>query len=158
MIIRVEERNGSNLIFSLAGRRGQTVKEGNATLNEDEVYQAIVKTADEYGFDVADFAFYADEPGLTILLELTDLTEQSGVLRHRATETVADSLDTFLRQENADYSARCKIFWNMPQAHLLYRDLRRYREQAAPYQIEPAHFLNTPRKINFFTKNIWQAD
>ena len=154
-LIRVEERNGGNLIFSLAGRRGQSVAVGGATFSEDAIYQVVVKTADKYGLDVADFAFYADETGLTILLEPTDLTELSEVLCNNATEVIADSFDEFLRQGNTDYTARCKIFWNMPQTHLLYRDLRRYREQAAPYQIEPAHFLNTPEKINFFTHNIW---
>ena len=154
-LIRVEERNGGNLIFSLAGRRGQSVEAGGAIFSEDTIYQAVVKTADKYGLDVADFAFYADETGLTILLEPTDLTELSEFLCNNATEVIADSFDEFLRQGNADYFARCKIFWNMPQTHLLYRDLRRYREQAAPYQIEPAHFLNTPEKINFFTHNIW---
>lgn len=147
----MEERNGGNLIFSLADRRGQSAKLGDAT--EDEIYQAIVKTADKYGLDVADFAFYADETDLKILLKSTDLTELYEVLRHRAEEVIADSFDEFLRQKNNDYSAHCKILWNMPQTHFLYRDLRRYREQAAPYQIEPANFLNTPEEIKFFIKN-----
>lgn len=157
-LIRVEEKNGGNLIFSLSGHRGQSAAVGGATLDECEIYQAIAKTADEYGFDVADFAFYADEAGLTVLLEPMELTELSRVLSHTSTEVIADSLDAFLRQENADYADHCKILWNMPQTHLLYRDLRRYREQAAPYQIVPTHFLNTPDKINFFAKNIWKAE
>ena len=155
-LIRVEEHNGGNLIFSLSGHRGQSVTTGGAVLDENDIYQAILKTANEYGLDAADFAFYADETGLTILLEPMYLTELSLVLSCTATEVIAASLDAFLRQENPGYTARCKILWNMPQTHLLYRDLRRYREQAAPYQIEPAHFLNTPEKVKFFTKSILQ--
>lgn len=155
-LIRVEEQNGGNLIFSLSGRCGQSVTTGGAAFDENDIYQAILKTANEYGLDIADFAFYADESGLTILLEPMDLTELSGVLQHTAAEVIADSIDAFLHQENTDYAAHCKILWNMPQTHLLYRDLRRYREQAAPYQIEPAHFLNTPEKVKFFTKSILQ--
>lgn len=143
-LIRVEELNGGNLIFSLSGRCGESVTVGGATLDENAIYHAIVKTADEYKIDVADFAFYADD-GLTILLEANS---------HNSTEDIANSLDTFLHQENKDYNAHCKILWNMPQTHLLFRDLRRYREQTAPYQIEPTHFLNTPEKIKFFTESL----
>lgn len=78
---------------------GQSVTTGGAILDDSDVYQAIVKTANEYGIDVADFAFYADELGLTILLKPMDLTELSRVLHHTATEVIADSLDACLRQK-----------------------------------------------------------
>jgi len=155
-LIRVEEQNGGNLIFSLCGQRGKSIEVGSATLDESNIYQAVVKAANKYGIDVADFAFYADETGLTILLEPMDLTELSRVLNRTAMEVIANSFDAFLSQINTGYTAHCKILWNMPQTHLLYRDLRRYREQVAPYQIEPTHFLNTPEKIKFFTKSILQ--
>ncbi|MBQ7577157.1 MAG: hypothetical protein IJT21_02700 [Synergistaceae bacterium] len=31
------------------------------SVNVGDIYQAIIKTADKYGLNVADFAFYADE-------------------------------------------------------------------------------------------------
>ena len=152
-LIRVEEQNGGNLIFSLSGHRGQSINIDGAELDENNIYQAIFKTADKYGFEVADFAYDA---GLTILIEPMNLTELSKILQCTSAEVIADSIDTFLHKENNKYNSHCKILWNMPQTHLLYRDLRRYREQSAPYQIKPTHFLNTPEKIKFFAKNIWR--
>jgi len=156
-LIRAEEQSGGSLIFSLAGRRGQAVAVGSATLNEDDVCQAVIKTADKYGLNVMDFAFYVSETEPIIFLEPLSTEELQASLSHTQTEDIAAALDAFLHQENAAYAARCKILWSQPQTHLLYRDLRRYREQSAPYQIEPTHLLNTPEKIKFFTKNIWQG-
>ena len=156
-LIRAEERSGGSLIFSLAGRRGQSARVGSATLSESDVYLAITRTADEHGLDVMDFAFYADEAGLTILLELASTAESGGNLSHTEADVIAASLDTFLHQGNNDYAAHCRVLWSEPQTHLLYRDLRRYREQSAPYQIEPTHYLNTPEKIKFFTHTVRQG-
>ncbi len=153
-LIRAEERSGGSLIFSLAGRRGQSARVGSATLSESDIYLAITRTADEHGLDVMDFAFYADEAGLTILLELASTAESGGNLSHTEADVIAASLDTFLHQGNNDYAAHCRVLWSEPQTHMLYRDLRRYREQSAPYQIEPTHYLNTPEKIKFFTHTV----
>lgn len=155
--IRAEECGGSDFIFSLAGRRGQSVQAGGATFSEADVYQAITGTAEKHGLDIMDYAFYADESGMTIFLEPAGTEELCGILSYTGTETIAASLDTFLQEGNPDYAGHCKILWSEPQTHLLYRDLRRYREQSAPYQIEPTHFLNTPEKIKFFTQNTWQG-
>ena len=68
-LIRVEEQNGGNLIFSLSGHRRQSINVGNTTLDENAIYQVIVKTSEKHGLNIADFAFYSDESGLIILLE-----------------------------------------------------------------------------------------
>lgn len=149
--IRPEERDGGSLIFSLTGRRGQGVRVGGTWLEETDIYRAIAETAPGYGLDVMDFAFYGDEGGLTIFLEPASLGNLQEVLLHTAPETIAASLEDFWRREKG-CTAPCRILWSETQTHLLYRDLRRFREQSAPYQIEPSHCLNTPEKIKFFTK------
>lgn len=160
-IIRVKECTGGKLIFAYVGRKNQSAKIGTAALTEDEIFAAVDDACRELGIKLVDFAFFTQNDGdkeqMTILLE----PKNSFVAKNFANDpNFAEAVDDAVCRRNSDYArARqndlpaCRIDWNQPQTHLLYRDMERFRKKTAPDQIKPTHFLNTAAKIKFFLSN-----
>ena len=149
-IIEVRSLDEGILRFAYLGRKAHNLPLPGGFLREAAVYRAIKKAAASLGLAPTDFAYYREEgTGLTLLLEVPG--QKAGE------EALASALDQALCQESPCYeSARkaglppCPAHYLSPEAHLLYRDLLRYKYQTAPDQIKPAHFLNSQEKIRFF--------
>ncbi len=151
-IIRVKECGGGQIVFNYLGRVEQPM------ITIDEIFYATDDTCREFDIELADFAFFIGDDGqLTILLEPVD----SVVTKNFADDSnFAATVDNAICSQNAEYAeARrnglpaCRVEWNQPQSHLLYRDVRRFRKKTAPDQIKPTHYLNTADKVKFFLSN-----
>ena len=121
---------------------------GAATLSENDICAAIIAAEKSCDLDIADFAFFVtDAEYLTILLEPRGSFEPTA----QDESKIIEALERELCRENISYAAArqnglpaCRISWNQPQTHLLYRDAVRFRKKTAPDQIKSAHFLNRP--------------
>ena len=152
-IIRVVECGSGKLIFSYVGRRNDTLKISTASISENDIYETLDEVEKKFNLGIVDFAFFAENERLRILLEPKetfngDMTE------------IVSAIDETLCRKNFSYAAarknnlpRCKVDWNQVQTHLLYRDVERFTKKTAPDQIKPTHFLNTADKIKFFLSN-----
>ncbi len=154
-IIRVEKCKNGKMVFSCLGRKGHVAHIGEEVLWEHEIYEAIAEVSEAFGTPLADFAYFTEEAGESCLHLLLEPVEERGEAG------MATALDTALCRRSTSYAAArskglspCRLDWNQPQTHLLYRDMERFREKTAPDHIQPVHFLNTPAKVKFFLRNI----
>ena len=152
-IIRVVESGGGRLIFSYVGRKNDTLKLSTANISENDIYETLDEVGKKFNLGIVDFAFFAENERLRILLEPKE------IFNGDMTEIIS-AIDETLCRKNFSYAAArknnlpcCKVNWNQVQTHLLYRDVERFTKKTAPDQIKPTHFLNTADKIKFFLSN-----
>ena len=152
-IVRVVECGGGKLIFSYVGRKNDTLKLSTASISENDIYETLAEVEKKFDLGIVDFAFFAENERLRILLE------PKKTFNGNTTEIIS-AIDETLCRKNFSYAAArknnlpcCKVDWNQVQTHLLYRDVERFTKKTAPDQIKPTHLLNTADKIKFFLSN-----
>ena len=153
-IIHVKACDDGKLIFSYVGRKNDNLKLGAAVISENDIYETIDEVGKKFNLGIVDFAFFAENECLRILLE-----PKKNYSGEDMTEIVS-AIDETLCKKNLSYAAArknnlpcCKVGWNQVQTHLLYRDVERFTKKTAPDQIKPTHLLNTADKIKFFLSN-----
>ncbi|MBR2214803.1 MAG: GH3 auxin-responsive promoter family protein [Selenomonadaceae bacterium] len=165
-LIRVEEQCDGNLIFTVLGRKNDVMELASIALTEEEIYGAIRQVADRYALNLADYAYCAAPPDtgehLIVFFEPRSERHWREIQTRLNDAAIGAALDVKLAEVSPAYrQARekelppCRLLWSQPQTQLLYRDLRRFRQQTAPDQMKPTHFLRTPEQIRFFRQNVY---
>ena len=155
-IIRAEKTGQGRLLFKSLGKSSQSLAVGGTFLRGSHIYEAIKEAAGSCRGQIADFAFFRQEGQFTILLEPDESLTLTEDLLGEESEKLAAALDESLQKLHPGYAAArkedmppCRLAWNQPQTHLLYRDVLRFRYKTAPDHIMPARCLEGGQ-IGFF--------
>lgn len=158
-IIRVEKTGKGRLTFKTLGNSRQSLSMGDFSLRGEDIYTAIKEAAGKYRQQIADFAFYQEDGCLKILLEADDSLALTESLLGEETVKLTTALDAELQKIHPGYAAArqdalppCRLAWNQPQTHLLYRDLLRFRYKTAPDHVMPVRCLEGKAQVGFFKR------
>ena len=159
-VITVTSMDSDTPTFQYACRSNQAGTFGGIFLTGRDLYQGVKTLEYVLDIDIADFALWPDKDNgcYAILLEPSLYSEKD--IHRISTEYAEKLLDDCFRERSRIYGAAisegrlhpCRIVWNQPETHLLYRDVYRYRKQIAPDQIKPVRFIDSEQKEKFFLK------
>lgn len=157
-ILKITSIDKTRICFRPEGQSDEVLSVGDVRMEEATVYQAIEAIEEKEEFVYDDFAFGLNETGngLEIFLEKTEFADSRVLLDKKKLEENLDrelcKNESYARARAAKQLICCRIIFNQPQTHFLFRDKERFQKKTAPDQIKPVHFIDTIEKADFFRK------